>query len=269
MMFLQVLTLFAAQHLISTAHIKAKKDLGLIASEIEEYINDVSELLKDIEQPADTSDDDSTDAATLFKENCLKAHNDLRDLHINTAHLEWDATLAQEATTWAEHLLETSTFVHESGLSSGENLAWFSQSRAARCSEAAFLWYTEFNNYDNTTGLAIVSGEDIGHFTQMVWQSSSTKKLGVGFAEKLSGGNVVTYIVARYSPAGNVVGQNLNYVGERKTNAVTPTLGQLDPVTCYNVQTEANCVWFTTHGGYSCAQDIIRLYNCKKFCSAC
>ncbi|CAB4014963.1 Hypothetical predicted protein [Paramuricea clavata] len=43
----------------------------------------------------------------------------------------------------------------------------------------------------------------IFHFTQVVW--SSTKKLGIGYAQSADGKD--TYVVARYSPAGNFFGQ--------------------------------------------------------------
>ena len=44
-----------------------------------------------------------------------------------------------------------------------------------------------------------------GHFTQVVWKS--TTQLGVGRAEAMHNGLLCTYVVARYRPAGNFIGE--------------------------------------------------------------
>ena len=51
----------------------------------------------------------------------------------------------------------------------------------------------------------------IGHFTQLVWDSST--KLGCGVAKSASGG---TYVVSRYRPAGNYRGRYTQHVHELK-----------------------------------------------------
>ena len=61
-------------------------------------------------------------------------------------------------------------------------------------------WYKEIQNYRfNNSGFA----ENTGHFTQMVWGGST--KLGVGLAFSMDGNNA--FIVAQYSPRGNIEGQ--------------------------------------------------------------
>ena len=71
--------------------------------------------------------------------------------------------------------------------------------------------YNEINNYDFVSGTS--KGGVIGHFTQMVWKSST--KVGYGVAEAPSpkyGGKIV-FVVAKYQPAGNMGGaytQNVN-----------------------------------------------------------
>ena len=43
-----------------------------------------------------------------------------------------------------------------------------------------------------------------GHFTQVVWKESL--ELGIGKADVNENGNKCTYIVGRYRPAGNMIG---------------------------------------------------------------
>ena len=74
--------------------------------------------------------------------------------------------------------------------------------------------YNEINNYDFVSGTS--KGGVIGHFTQMVWKSST--KVGYGVAEAPSpkysswGGKIV-FVVAKYQSPGNMYGaytQNVN-----------------------------------------------------------
>lgn len=63
---------------------------------------------------------------------------------------------------------------------------------------AAEMWYEEINKYRfNNPGFS--SGT--GHFTQLVWAGS--QEVGVAKAASPSGAQ---YVVARYLPAGNVIG---------------------------------------------------------------
>ena len=72
--------------------------------------------------------------------------------------------------------------------------------------KAVTSWYNEAGNYDyNDPGFSA----DTGHFTQVVWVSTTT--LGGGYAIGSAVINGVTYnafySVCRYYPAGNVEGQ--------------------------------------------------------------
>lgn len=62
------------------------------------------------------------------------------------------------------------------------------------------------SNYDfSTEGL-----QDAGHFTQLVWKD--TEFLGIGKATGMVNGVPCTAVVARYEPAGNVIGKFKNNV---------------------------------------------------------
>ena len=61
------------------------------------------------------------------------------------------------------------------------------------------MWYEEVKNYNfNNPGF----GTNTGHFTQVVWIGS--REFGVGKAKSNNGAQ---YVVGRYFPAGNFVGQ--------------------------------------------------------------
>ena len=77
------------------------------------------------------------------------------------------------------------------------------------CEEMVKKWYAEEVNYDYKTGEAKEQGAEIYHFTQIVWKA--TKKLGMATA--VGGGRKLA--VARYSPAGN-------WLGEVKENVLPP-----------------------------------------------
>jgi hypothetical protein len=79
----------------------------------------------------------------------------------------------------------------------GQNLAYYSGGTLT-AAHTAEMWYDEYKNYSfNNPGFS--SGT--GHFTQMVWLS--TKEIGIGRVVK----GITTYVVANYTPPGNVVGQ--------------------------------------------------------------
>lgn len=68
---------------------------------------------------------------------CLRAHNTRRAQHGASA-LRWDATLAQHAQAWADHLAATNRFDHAQNTGEGENL--FKSGGDASCSDAVEAW---------------------------------------------------------------------------------------------------------------------------------
>lgn len=130
--------------------------------------------------------------AADIKGEVLAAHNALRAKH-GVPPLSWSSSLAETAQAWADGC----KFEHSStGL--GENLA---QGTTGAYSPGSFVndWYSEISSYDFTTG-ASTDGNDVGHFTQVVWKG--TKQVGCGLTT--CGENDL--LVCNYSPAGNLDG---------------------------------------------------------------
>ena len=71
------------------------------------------------------------------------------------------------------------------------------------------MWYNEVKDYDFQS--KPIYNPKCGHFTQVIW--SSSKEVGLG---KATSSNGISFVVARYSPAGN----NLN---EFENNIKPPT----------------------------------------------
>ena len=80
------------------------------------------------------------------------------------------------------------------------------------------MWYDEVKKF-NFKNVSHQPGT--GHFTQVVWVGS--EELGVAKAEASGGGQ---YVVARYSPAGNVLSQFKGNVNPKGTKAAKPAGGK-------------------------------------------
>lgn len=136
---------------------------------------------------------DSTQAS--FADLVLYTMNTYRSLH-SAPFLTWDDDLASGALAYAE----TCDFVHSQDPSFGETLA------AGTSANPTFyidLWYDEGSSYNyNAPGFS----DATGHFTQLVW--ASTTAVGCGFTSGC--GQYPNYMVCRYTEAGNVVGGTNN-----------------------------------------------------------
>lgn len=79
---------------------------------------------------------------------------------------------------------------------------------------AAEMWYEEIKDYRfNNPSFS----SKTGHFTQLIWIGSH--EFGVAMATARSGAH---FVVARYFPAGNVIGhfpENVKRKGSKLTNA--------------------------------------------------
>ncbi|KAK1976895.1 CAP domain-containing protein [Colletotrichum cereale] len=128
----------------------------------------------------------------------LDAHNAARS-EVGVPPLEWDDSLAADALEWATHLLSVGSLTHSQTDNQGENL-YMQSNKDSPSVNAAKAWISEKADYH---GEAISSTNymGFGHYTQVVWKS--TTKVGMALATNSQG----TYVVARYSPPGNFIGQ--------------------------------------------------------------
>lgn len=144
----------------------------------------------------------SIDLAKL-RSDAVSTHNTYRTKH-KSPNVTIDDTLNQSAQAWAQTIATKGQLEH-STTKNGENIYWGGESTNLG-SAAVESWYSEIQDYDYNNP---VFSDSTGHFTQVVWKS--TTKVGCGAApgpatiegKKYDG----VYVVCQYSPAGNGEGQ--------------------------------------------------------------
>jgi uncharacterized protein YkwD len=130
----------------------------------------------------------------------LDIHNRER-ADVKVPALVWSDELASDAKSWADHLATTGALEHATGTGQGENLA---QGAAGFHSTEQLVqgWVDEKKNWHSGTVLDKTNWYPTGHYTQMVWKTTTH----IGCADATGGGKV--YLVCRYSPPGNYMGQS-------------------------------------------------------------
>jgi len=137
-------------------------------------------------------------------ESVLAVHNQER-AEVGVPPLTWSDELAAGAQTWAEHIATTGEFAHsQCSECYGENLGARDHTTVVPMAQQLASWVSEKNNYngapfDPTTQTN--ASTVYAHYTQMVWNGTTE----VGCATDSGGG--VDYMVCRYNPPGNIVGQ--------------------------------------------------------------
>ena len=137
----------------------------------------------------------------------LAVHNAER-AEVGVAPLTWSDSLAQDAQAWANHLADIDQLVHagsDTNANEGENLAAGSAGGYTD-GQLAQLWADEKSYFVQGTFPDVSSDGNwasVGHYTQMIW--ANTTQVGCGHAS--SSGN--DYLVCRYSPAGNYLGEKV------------------------------------------------------------
>lgn len=158
--------------------------------------------------PSSTESSSQTTQTTLVSATAtaiLNEHNRLRALHVDTQPLVWSDDLSAWAYDYASSLTGTDydpcsgNLIHSTTRGNqGENIAFATYSSSTALVD---LWYNEIEYYDynNVTGI-YHDGQEVGHFTQLVWNSSTA----VGCAAIECPANNGLYLLCEYTPAGNV-----------------------------------------------------------------
>jgi uncharacterized protein YkwD len=142
-------------------------------------------------------------AEASFETRLLTAHNQER-VRLGMKPLVWSERLSGDAASWAKHQAKTSSFEHATDTDDGENL-WMGTSGFYSPEDMVGSWIAERALFKSgrfpsvsTTG----KWEDVGHYTQLVW--FNTTEVGCARAANQSD----DYLVCRYGPAGNWLGQS-------------------------------------------------------------
>ncbi|WOL11069.1 hypothetical protein Cni_G19830 [Canna indica] len=129
----------------------------------------------------------------------LLPHNQVRAA-LGEPALAWNKTLARFARRWAETRRGDCAMIHSSG-PYGENLFWGS-GWDWTASQAVLNWAEEMVDY-NRADNSCTPGKVCGHFTQIVWNSTTT--VGCARVECYAGGVIIT---CNYHPPGNWLGES-------------------------------------------------------------
>jgi uncharacterized protein YkwD len=116
--------------------------------------------------------------------------------------LTWSDAAAQHAQAWASGC----TFTHSNDSSYGENI--FAATTSTSPGGVVASWEAEKSDYDYATNQC---SSICGHYTQLVWRSTTSVGCGVATCTSGSpfsvGGGTWQFWVCNYDPAGNFVGQ--------------------------------------------------------------
>jgi len=152
-----------------------------------------------------------------FRNSVLSEHNTLRATH-HSPSLTLSDSLNASAQAHAESILQTGVFRHSSfdeRNGAGENLYYAMLANLSDLptygDDVVRSWYREVSNYDYDHGSY---SSATGHFTQVVWKSTSELGCGVAQGRKKHYSNEfnVIYVVCHYQSAGNYMGQFMENV---------------------------------------------------------
>lgn len=143
----------------------------------------------------------------------IRAHNHWRQ-KVNVPELTWSNYLAATAQQYAERLSQTGCKMAHSSNRFGENIYWASpltltystgkvvtEAQTISPSHVTKLWGSEAKDYRHQTNTCR-KGAKCGHYTQVVWKSTS--EVGCG---KAMCADKAQIWVCNYNPPGNIVGQ--------------------------------------------------------------
>lgn len=159
---------------------------------------------KDINEPSNLDNKEkviyelSEEEKDKFINEALESHNRYRKRH-NSEPLKLNKDLCEIAQEYAKKIAESNNFIHSGNKYNdkplGENI-FMSNHFPISGKFTTDNWYNEIKNYNfDDPGFK----EGIGHFTQLVWKSTSE----VGFGIEVSTDGFY-YVVANFFPAGNI-----------------------------------------------------------------
>jgi uncharacterized protein YkwD len=161
-----------------------------------------------VPESGSTASNNTGNASADFVNTILAVHNSERAA-VGVPPLVWNDTLAAGAKAWAENLAATGKFEHSTCCGAfwayGENIAGFDPSQGVSAPGGGLmLMVAEKNNYHGgPINPDIPANQTIGHYTQMVWRSTTSVGCGTGSGSKLP----YSILVCRYYPPGNIFGQ--------------------------------------------------------------
>jgi len=145
--------------------------------------------------------------ANHFAKRLLRAHNQER-LQVGAIALQWDANLAADAKQWADHLARRGRLEHasyEQRKKAGENL-WMG-SAGYYSAETMIGGFIDEKKDFRPGKFPDVSRtgrwQDVAHYTQLIWHD--TRQVGCA----VSRGETNDFLVCRYFPVGNWIGQQI------------------------------------------------------------
>jgi pathogenesis-related protein 1 len=130
----------------------------------------------------------------------VDAHNSARS-DVGVGGVSWDETVLAYAQNYANQRKGDCKLVHSGG-QYGENIFWGSSADFSGI-DAVNSWVSEKQYYDHSTN-SCQSGQVCGHYTQVVWRSSTQ----IGCARVVCDNNGGVFITCNYNPAGNIVGES-------------------------------------------------------------
>ena len=141
-----------------------------------------------------------------FSQEILDAHNKYRAA-VGVPPLVWSDDLAAAAQAWANSLSSNLQFAHDpNAQGQGENI-WMGTTGAFSLTQMVDSWGQEQQNFQNGTFPSVSTTgnwSDVAHYSQMVWRNTTS----VGCAG-VAGSDGNYRLVCRYSPQGNIVGQQV------------------------------------------------------------
>ncbi len=150
--------------------------------------------------------DPAARGASLLKAAMMDGHNAARAA-VGVPPLTWSDTLAASARAYAETMAKSGKFQHAPQpidmSREGENL-WTGTRYAYAYTEMMGHWVAEQTDFVNGPTPAFSRTrrwEDVAHYTQIVWRG--TTQVGCAMASNATD----DYLVCRYSPPGNVMGE--------------------------------------------------------------